>query len=119
MEPPASVDQLPSLIKEWMAIERKLTELSAELREKRTQGKQLRAMIMNIMKGNKVGTLNISAGAVTTRTRTTKAPMSKKYLVSSLTTFFNGDATMAQKCADFLDQNRPLKSVDNLKLEPK
>ena len=102
-----------------MAAERKLTELSAELREKRTQSKQLRAMIMSIMKGNKVGTLNISAGAVTTRTRMTKAPLTKKFLVSSLTTFFNGDAAMAQKCAAFLDEQRPMKAVDNLKLEPK
>lgn len=113
-----TVQQLPGLIKEWMSTEDELRTLSAEVRAKRKRGALVRAMIVKIMKGNKVGRLNISAGAVTTRTRTTKAPLTKKFLTSALTDFFNGDAAMAEKCAVFLDEHRPLKAVDNLTLDP-
>lgn len=113
-----TVNHLPTLIKEWMTTEDELRTLSAEVKEKRKRAKTVREMIMKIMKGNKVGRLNISAGAVTTRTRKVKAPMTKKFLVGALTDFFEGNAAMAEKCATFLDEHRPLKATDSLTLDP-
>lgn len=118
MEEEAGVPQLPGLIKEWMNTEDELKTLSAEVREKRKRVKLVRQMITKIMKGGKIGRLNISAGAVTTRTKSTKAPMTKKYLIATLTDFFKGDAAMASSCAAFLDEHRPLKAVDSLSLDP-
>ena len=112
------VAQLPTLIKEWMNTESDLKTLSAEIREKRKRVKLVRQMITKIMKGGKVGRINISAGAVTTRTKSTKAPLTKKYLIATLTDFFKGDATMAATCATYLDEHRPLKAVDSLTLDP-
>jgi hypothetical protein len=113
-----TLQQLPNLIKEWMTTEEELRTLSAEMREKRKRAKTVRDMVMRIMKGNKVGRLNISAGAVTTHTKATKAPMSKKYVVDALTTYFSGDRTKAEACAKFLDENRPMKTTDSLTLDP-
>jgi hypothetical protein len=113
-----TVQQLPNLIKEWMTSEEELRTLSAEIREKRKRAKTVRDMVMRIMKSNKVGRLNISAGAVTTHTKATKAPMSKKYVVDALTTYFAGDRAKAEACAKFLDENRPLKTTENLALDP-
>jgi hypothetical protein len=113
-----SVNQLPALIKEWMATEDELRALSAAVREKRKRVKLVRAMISKIMKGNQVGRLNISAGVVSTRVKNTKQPMTKKYILGALTEFFNGDAAMAAKCAEFLDSRRPLKQSENLALDP-
>ena len=113
------VSQLPGLIKEWMTTEEDLKTLNAEIREKRKRVKLVRQMITTIMKGGKIGRLNISSGAVTTRTKQTKAPLTKKFLTSTLTEFFNGDAVKAAACAAFLEEHRPLKSVDSLSLEPK
>jgi len=118
MDDEATVAQLPGLIKEWMNTEDDLKTLSAEVREKRKRVKLVRAMIMKIMKSGKIGKLNISAGAVTTRTKNTKAPMTKKYLTTALTEFFKGDATMAAACAAYLDEHRPLKVMDSLSLDP-
>jgi len=118
MEDDGHVSQLPGLIKEWMSTEDELRTLSAEVREKRKRVKLVRSMIVKIMKGGKIGRLNISAGAVTTQSKTTKAPLTKKYIKEKLTEFFNGDAAKAEACALFLDQNRPLKSSDNLALDP-
>ncbi len=112
------VQQLPALIKEWMTTEDELRTLSAEIREKRKRVKTVKQMIVTIMKGGKIGRLNITAGAVTARTKQTKAPLSKKYLISALTGFFKGDAAVAASCVAYLEEHRPLKSTDNLTLDP-
>lgn len=118
MEESAGLQQLPMLIKEWMNTEDELKTLSAEVREKRKRVKVVRQMITTIMKGGKIGRLNISAGAVMARTKNTKAPMTKKYINTALVEFFNGDTVKAAACAAFLEEHRPLKTVDSLSLEP-
>lgn len=118
MEGDAGVQQLPGLIKEWIATEDELRTLGAAIREKRKRSKLVKGMITKIMKGGKIGRLNISAGAVTTRTKNSKAPLSKKYLTGTLIDFFKGDKSMAEACVAFIEEHRPLKSVDSLTLDP-
>jgi len=113
-----NVQQLPVLIKEWMNTEDELRTLSTEIREKRKRGKMVKEMILKIMKGNKLGRLNISAGAVTTRTKKSKASITKKYLVETLTDYFGGNKEQAMKCAEFIETNRPTKATDSLTLDP-
>jgi hypothetical protein len=112
------LSQLPALIKQWMTEEDELNVLSAAVREKRKRAKLIREMIVKIMKTSKIGQLNTSSGAVVARSKSVKAPMSKKYLAVALTDFFDGDEVKAKACAQFLDENRPLKAKDNLSLEP-
>ena len=114
----ADQSSLPALIKEWITTEDDLRTLSAEIREKRKRVKTVKSMIMTIMKSGKIGKLNISAGAITARTKNTKAPMTKKYIVEALTDFFKGNKEQAEACATFLHANRPLKVVENLDLDP-
>jgi hypothetical protein len=113
------ISQLPGLIKEWMSVEEELKVLSAEIREKRKRAKLVRQMITTIMKGGKIGCLNISAGAVMARSKQTKAPLTKKFLMSTLIEFFKGDAAKATACATFLEEHRPMRTVDSISLEPK
>jgi len=113
-----SLQQLPGLIKEWMATENDLKTLSAEVREKRKRSKLVKAMIVNIMKGGKIGKLNISAGAVTTRVKNAKAPLTKKFIAETLAGFFNGDTAKAAACAAYLEEHRPLRATESLTLDP-
>lgn len=113
-----SVSQLPNLIKEWMSTEDDLRALSAEVREKRKRAKTVREMIMKIMRGGKIGQLNISAGAVTRREKQAKQPLTKKLIKDALTDFFGGDAVKAEACAKYLDEHRPLKTSESLTLDP-
>lgn len=117
-ETAAATTHLPALIKEWMATEDELRSLSAAIREKRKRAKTVKTMITEIMRGNKIGQLKFSAGALVRETKSTKSPLTKKYLVESLTEFFKGDAEMAKKCAAFIDEHRPMKSNDKLTLQP-
>jgi len=110
--------QLPGLVKEWMAIQDDLTALSAAVREKRNRMKLVRSLIMKVMKGEKIGQLKISAGCVMARSKKVKATMTKKYMLSTLTDYFKGDATAAAACIAYLEENRPLKMQESLTLEP-
>ena len=113
-----SKEQLGLLIKEWMTTEEEIRALSAEIREKRKRVATVRGMITRVMKGNKVGQINISAGQVRTKTKVTKQPLSKKYIVTALTDFFSGDKAMAEKVAKYLDENRGVKNTESLVLDP-
>lgn len=112
------MEELPGLIKEWITTEDDLRTLSAEIREKRKRVKVVKALIVSTMKAGKIGRLNISAGAVTARSKSTKAPMTKKYIVETLTDFFKGNKEQAEACAAFLHDRRPMKVVENLDLDP-
>ena len=118
MEGDVGTAQLPALVKEWMQTQDDLNTLSAEVREKRNRVKVLRALIMKVMKGEKIGQLKISAGAVMTRSKTVKSALTKKYLIGALTDYFKGDAAAAAACAAYLEENRPLKVQESLTLEP-
>jgi len=112
-----STSQLPNLVKEWMTLRDETDTLSAALREKKKRIKLVRDMISKIMKGHQLGQLKISAGALRQQVKKTKAPITKKYLVSTLTDFFQGNKEMAEKCAVFLDEHRPMRVTENLQLE--
>lgn len=114
----AIVAQLPALIKEWLATEDEVRTLGAAIREKRKRAKLLKDMILKVMKGKNIGKLNMaSGGAIYTKKRETKAPLTKKFIVSTLKEFFNGDAAMAEKCAAFIDSHRPMKASENLTVD--
>jgi hypothetical protein len=118
MEGDVGTAQLPALVKEWMQTQDDLNTLSAEVREKRNRVKVLRALIMKVMKGEKIGQLKISAGAVMARSKTVKSALTKKYLIGALTDYFKGDAAAAAACAAYLEENRPMKVQESLTLEP-
>ena len=111
--------QLPGLVKEWMATKTEIESLTAEIREKRKRVHMVHQMIVKIMKGGGIGKLNISSAgaALTTRTKKTKGSMTKKYLITTLTDFFEGDAERAKDCAGFLENHRPVRSSVNLSLD--
>lgn len=113
-----SVQQLPALIKEWMTTEEEVRALSAAVREKKKRLTTVRGMITKIMKTGQIGKLNFSAGALMTRTTKTKQALSKKFIVSTLTDFFEGNAEMAAKCAAYLEERRGIKMNEKLVLEP-
>ena len=114
-----SVAQLPGLIREWTVTEDALKSLSAEVRERRKRLKVVKSLIVRIMKNRKLGKLDLkkSGKVLELHTKSTKAPITKKFLTQSLTVFFKGDAVQATVCAAFLDEQRPTRSADTLALE--
>lgn len=112
-----SLAQLSNLVKEWMKTENEIRILSAEISTKRKRIKVVRSMITSIMKGKQLARLNTSAGALTRKVKQAKVSMTKKYISTALVDFFDGNKEMAEKCAKFLDEHRPMRESENLTLE--
>lgn len=112
-----SLSQLSNLVKEWMKTENEIRALSAEVSTKRKRIKVVRSMITTIMKGKQLARLNTSAGALTRKVKQAKVSMTKKYISTALVDFFDGNKEMAEKCAKFLDEHRPMRESENLTLE--
>ena len=76
-------------------------------------------MILQIMRTNALARLGISTGHVVREEKVSKAAVSKKYLNTTLVEFFEGDATRARACAEWIESHRPTKTTENLTIQPK
>jgi hypothetical protein len=117
--PTLGTQSLPHLTRDWMRLAQEIDALSAEIKAKRRRMKETRAMILQVMRGNALGVLNMSSGQVVREAKETKAAISKKYLNTTLVEFFEGDVVKARACAEWIESHRTLKSVENLTLRPK
>lgn len=113
------IQSLPHLTRDWMRLNQEIETLSAEVKAKRRRMRETRAMILQVMRGNSLGVLNVSAGQVVREEKETKVAISKKYLNTTLVEFFEGDATKARACAEWIESHRPLKAAENLTIRPR
>jgi hypothetical protein len=102
-----------------MRLEEEITTLSAEIKSRRRRVKETRAMILDIMRTNSLGRLGVSTGHVVREEKPTKVAISKKYLNSTLVDFFEGDATKARACVEWIETHRPTKRTETLTIRPK
>jgi hypothetical protein len=105
-EAAASVSELPTLLKRWMTIQEEVATLNTELRQRKTQSKALKEVILRIMDSNKVVQLNVSKGTVTHKTREVTESISNSYLLKHCGDFFGGDMSKAEALVNYLDEHR-------------
>lgn len=115
----AGIQSLPHLTRDWMRLNQEIEALSAEVKAKRRRMKETRTLILQVMRGNALGVLNVSAGQVVREAKETKAAISKKYLNTTLVEFFEGDAVKARACAEWIESHRPVKAAENLTIQPR
>jgi hypothetical protein len=113
-----STQELPGLLKRWMALQDEMSALNAELKQRRTTSKALKDMIMRIMQTNNLGTLNVSKGAVVRLKRETKESMNEDYLKKHCKEFFGGDDDKAEQLVAYLQEHRAAKVSDYIRLVP-
>ena len=65
----ASTSELPTLLKRWMTVQEEMASLNNELKQRKTQSKALKDVILRIMESNRVVQLNVSKGTVLHKTR--------------------------------------------------
>jgi hypothetical protein len=115
----AGIQSLPHLTRDWMRLNQEIEALSAEVKAKRRRMKETRTLILQVMRGNALGVLNVSAGQVVREEKETKVAISKKYLNTTLVEFFEGDAVKARACAEWIESHRPIKAAENLTIQPR
>ena len=102
----APVSELPTLLKRWMTIQEELATLNAEMKQRKTQSKALKDVILRIMDSNKVVQLNVTKGTVVHKTREVSETLSNGYLLKHCSEFFGGDMAKAEALVNYLDEHR-------------
>jgi hypothetical protein len=93
------------LVKDYIAIEDKLAAMRQEMKAFQTQKKELGVQLMAVMKENDTFTIDVKQNKIMRQTRTTKTPLSKKYLSSCLLKFFKDEET-ANDLLKFIIESR-------------
>ncbi len=111
-----TINELPSLLKQWMQLQDDVSTLNAEIKQRRTKSKALRELILRIMESHKVAQLNVSKGAVVHQIREAKAPISQSSLLKHYTDFFQGDENKARALMEYLESQRGTVTKHEIKL---
>lgn len=109
---------LPNLIKTWKTLSDEVKELQASIREKKTRQKALEEMILQSMKKNNIGALDLnkSGGRILYRRKTAKESLGQKNLAKLL-----GEALKSEKVAadalKYVEEHRGSKVKESLLYE--
>ena len=102
-------------VKTWLEIDNEIRTLQKELRDKRKMKKNLTYNLVDIMKTQDIDALNIPDGQLIYNKTKTKAPLSKKHLLISLSNYFKNDQGMVDELAKFIMESRQEKEKENIK----
>jgi hypothetical protein len=112
----ASTSELPAMLKRWMTCQEEMAALNNELKQRKTQSKALKDVILRIMESNRVVQLNVSKGTVLHKTREVTERITNEYLLKHCKDFFNGDMERAKLLVTYLEEHRSTVTKHDLKL---
>ena len=110
--------QLSTAIQEWKRVHDELVEMRQELREKGKREKVLEGVIMQIMKKNNIGALDLrsSGGRLLYKRKSAKSGLSPATLLKALTEHLKSETKAAEAVA-FITSNRESKVRESLAYE--
>jgi hypothetical protein len=112
-----AISELPALLKRWMTLQEETAALRADIKQRDTQSKALKDIILRIMETNNVVKLNVSKGAVVHKTREVTEKISNSFMLKHFKQFFGGDEERAKALVDYLEENRGSIMKHDLKLQ--
>lgn len=112
-----ALSELPALLRQWMKLQEEAALLQAELKQRQTQGKALKSVILRIMETNNVAALNVSKGTIVHKVSEKTEGINSNFLLKHCKDFFNGDEERAKALVSYLDEHRAVKKAHDLKLQ--
>ena len=110
-------DELIQHIKKWVMLEKSMTNLRKELKEKRNEKKETSNKLIEIMRENDIDCFNINDGKLLYTRRKVKKPLSKKHLIASLVSYFGGNDKSANTLSEFILNSRGEKVIENIRIK--
>lgn len=105
-------------IKQWFAIENKLTELSSQMKELRKMRKELNVDLLEIMKTHNIDCFDCNSGKIMYTRNNVKKTINKKYLNDILQKYYGNDNSQeAQELCEFILDNREIQVKENIKFK--
>ena len=100
---------LINTIKEWIAVEAKITNLAKQIKELRNSKKQLSGSLISVMENNEIDRFDINDGKLIYRKNKVKAPLNKDYLFKMLQDYFKDNPEIdSNHVSEFILENRPI-----------
>lgn len=109
-----------STIKQWLDIESKISQHSANLRELRKEKKNLNSEMLNIMKANDIECFDCTSGQITYIKNNVKRGLNQKVLYELLGNYFNSqnaNPAEAEKLCKYIQDNRGTEIKETVKLK--
>lgn len=117
-EQPKDQGYMIQRIKQWFAIENKLTELSAQIKELRKMRKDLNVDLLEIMKTHNIDCFDCNSGKIMYTKNNVKKTINKKYLNDILQKYYGTENTKeAQELCEFILDNREIQVKENIKFK--
>jgi len=107
-------EQLVSHIREWVQVDNEIRALQNELKSRKARKDGLSKQLILVMKTNEIDTFDINNGSIEFKQKTAKKPLTKKMLLSTLNTFFEGDVEKTAQLTDFINEKRELYTKENI-----
>ena len=104
--PMEAKNKLIDIIRDWVKTDNDMRTLKSELSTRKKGKDALSAQLMNIMKEEEIDSVDINDGRIECASRKTKKPITKKLLLNILSTYYNGDTSMASEVNNFILSNR-------------
>ncbi len=102
-------------VKTWLDIDNQIRTLQKEIRDRRKLKKELTTSLVDIMKNQDIDALNVPDGQLIYNKTKTKAPLSKKHLLVSLSQYFKNDQRMVEELSKYIMESRQEKEKENIK----
>ncbi len=109
-------EDLINSVKEWLTIDKEISDLQKEIREKRNFKKQISAGLINVMKQHNIDCLDIKNAKIVHTKRKQKQSISKKFLLETLEKYYK-DNEDAKTITDYILNSRQEKEIDNIKIK--
>ena len=109
-------DVLVNKIKEWIIHDDKIKELQKQIKEHRTEKKELTTALVDIMKTNEIDCFDINDGKLLFCKNKVKTPLNKKTLLASLEKFFeNTPGINPEVVSEFILESRETQLKENIR----
>jgi len=100
----------------WLQLDNDIKSLQKQIKEKRKEKKEITDNIVVVMKSNEIECFDAGTnGKLIYHQQKTKAPLSKKHLLSSLSQYFEGNDSDVQKLAKYILDSRQDKVKETIK----
>tara|TARA_B100002019_G_scaffold168952_1_gene146065 strand:- start:2864 stop:3217 length:354 start_codon:yes stop_codon:yes gene_type:complete len=102
-------------VKTWLDIDNQIRTLQKEIRDRRKLKKEVTESLVGIMKTQDIDALNVPDGQLIYNKTKTKAPLSKKHLLISLSQYFKNDQRLVEELSKYIMESRQEKEKENIK----
>ena len=105
-QPTYTKEQLMKVVKDWVKLDNEIRVLQKEIAAKKKDKKEVSNQLMQIMKTEQIGGLDINDGQILYTSKSVKKPITNKVMMDVLSKYYGGDFMKATELSSFIMENR-------------